>query len=92
MSDSQSPWGGNDNKNPWENEIPPKEVQFKESQENLRRVLRSMKKPPIKSKANAWGLAALVVCLWVLTGFYQVQPEEQGVVLRFGKYAYTTAT
>lgn len=92
MSDSQSPWGGNDNKNPWENERLPDEVRFKESQENLRRVLRSMKKLPIKSKANAWGLAALVVCLWVLTGFYQVQPEEQGVVLRFGKYAYTTAS
>ncbi|MBR1600835.1 MAG: FtsH protease activity modulator HflK [Alphaproteobacteria bacterium] len=28
--------------------------------------------------------------LWILSGFYQVQPSEEGVVLRFGKYAYTT--
>ena len=28
--------------------------------------------------------------LWVASGFYQVQPSEQGVVLRFGKYVDTT--
>jgi modulator of FtsH protease HflK len=33
-------------------------------------------------------LAALVV--WVFTGFYRVQPDEQGVVLRFGKWIDTT--
>ena len=40
---------------------------------------------------GAWGVAGVIALLWVLTGFYQVQPQEQGVVLRFGKYAYTTA-
>lgn len=29
--------------------------------------------------------------IWMLTGFYQVAPEEQGVVMRFGKYVYTTS-
>lgn len=36
-------------------------------------------------------LAGLVVLvLWGLSGFYRVQPEEQGVVLRFGEYVRTT--
>ncbi|MBP1531984.1 MAG: FtsH protease activity modulator HflK [Alphaproteobacteria bacterium] len=28
--------------------------------------------------------------LWLCSGFYQVQPSEEGVVMRFGKYVYTT--
>jgi membrane protease subunit HflK len=31
-----------------------------------------------------------VLLLWGFTGFYRVQPDEQGVVLRFGKWVETT--
>jgi membrane protease subunit HflK len=31
-----------------------------------------------------------VVGLWLLSGFYRVQPDEQGVVLRFGAFNRTT--
>ncbi|HEX3349848.1 MAG TPA: FtsH protease activity modulator HflK [Acetobacteraceae bacterium] len=34
-------------------------------------------------------IAALIV-IWLGTGFYRVQPDEQGVVLRFGAYSRTT--
>ena len=37
-----------------------------------------------------YGILALI-CLWLLSGFYQVQPSEEGVVLRFGKYTETTS-
>ncbi len=43
--------------------------------------------------ANGRGLVLLalaVVAIWVGSGFYRVQPDEQGVVLRFGAYAYWT--
>lgn len=33
----------------------------------------------------------VLVAGWLLTGFYRVQPDEQGVVLRFGQYVNTTA-
>ncbi len=39
------------------------------------------------------GLALLllgIVAIWVASGFYRVQPDEQGVVMRFGAYAYWT--
>jgi membrane protease subunit HflK len=39
------------------------------------------------------GIALIVliaIAAWGLTGIYQVQPDEQGVVLRFGKYVETT--
>jgi membrane protease subunit HflK len=35
------------------------------------------------------GIAVLVI-VWLASGFYRVQPDEQGVVLRFGEYLKTT--
>ena len=35
-------------------------------------------------------LAVAVVALWLASGFYRVQPDEQGVVLRFGAFVRTT--
>lgn len=32
----------------------------------------------------------LLAAIWLASGFYQVQPSEQGVVLRFGRYVDTT--
>lgn len=39
-------------------------------------------------KAIILGLGALLV-IWLLTGIYIVNPDEQGIVLRFGKYNRT---
>ncbi|MBQ8662148.1 MAG: FtsH protease activity modulator HflK [Alphaproteobacteria bacterium] len=36
-----------------------------------------------------WGAAALLA-IWLASGLYQVQPNEEGVVLRFGAYERTT--
>ena len=41
------------------------------------------------SKPIVLGLTILVV-LWALSGLYRVLPDEQGVVLRFGKFVNTT--
>jgi modulator of FtsH protease HflK len=39
---------------------------------------------------GAWLLVALVVIIWVASGFYIVDASQRGVVLRFGKYHQTT--
>ena len=41
-------------------------------------------------RAILGGLAAILVVLLLFTTFYQIQPEEVGVVLRFGRFARTT--
>lgn len=46
--------------------------------------LREMKIPGGKI------IAAIVVVLWLLSGVYIVDPDEAGVVTRFGAYAYQT--
>ncbi len=35
-------------------------------------------------------LVVAVIGLWLLSGFYRVQPDEQGVLLRFGEWTHTT--
>jgi len=35
-------------------------------------------------------LGAAIVALWLASGFYRVQPDEQGVVLQFGAFVRTT--
>ena len=41
------------------------------------------------SKPILFGLIILVI-IWALSGLYRVLPDEQGVVLRFGKFVKTT--
>lgn len=36
-------------------------------------------------------IAAIVLLAWVNSGIYRVQPDEQGVVLRFGRWVDTTS-
>lgn len=35
-------------------------------------------------------LLIILIALWALTGFYRVNPQQQGVVLRFGEWVRTT--
>ena len=46
--------------------------------------------PKIPWRTAAGGVAAVVALVMLLGTLYQVQPEEVGVVLRFGKYVRTT--
>jgi membrane protease subunit HflK len=39
-----------------------------------------------------WSIGLLIlVALWLLSGFYRVNPQQQGVVLRFGEWISTTS-
>jgi len=50
----------------------------------------NLKIPKIPLKTAMGGLAVLVALVVLMGALYQVQPEEVGVVLRFGKYVRTT--
>ncbi|MBW8271472.1 FtsH protease activity modulator HflK [Caldovatus aquaticus] len=56
---------------------------LRQAQEAVRRVL------PRRGGSGAKGIALLLlalIALWGVSGFYRVQPDEQGIVLRFGAY------
>jgi modulator of FtsH protease HflK len=41
-------------------------------------------------KRGAWAVGTLVVVIWLALGFYTVNPQEEGVVLRFGAFVEHT--
>lgn len=43
-----------------------------------------------KSRPLLYTLLGVLVCIWLLSGFYIVQPDELGVETRFGAYVTTT--
>ncbi len=55
-------------------------------------VINSVKTAQDSKNWNIRPSVVIIVLLliWLATGFYQVQTNEQGVVLRFGKYVATT--
>ncbi|TCZ64413.1 FtsH protease activity modulator HflK [Roseicella aquatilis] len=62
---------------------------IRQAQDAVRRVI-----PSGGGVAGGRGLAILgliVVALWAASGFYRVQPDEEGVVLRFGAFNRTAA-
>src|SRR5262244_3650093 len=81
------PWGSG--KGPWgsgpqsSGPTPPDlEELLRRSQDKLRSVL-----PGGSSGGRGFALIAVaVLALWGFSGFFRVEPDEQGVVLRFGKY------
>ncbi len=85
MAKIEGPWGNNEPDNPWQT-IPMEEKKPKTVKIETFRGDNNMPKPTI-----GIGLIVILVLLtWLSSGFYQVQPNEQGVVLRFGKYLETT--
>src|ERR1700687_1818598 len=83
------PWGSGGGKGPWgsgpqsSGPTPPDlEELLRRSQDKLRTVL-----PGGSFGGKGFALIALaVLVLWGFSGFFRVEPDELGVVLRFGKY------
>src|SRR6187431_3041478 len=82
------PWGSGGGKGPWgsgqqpSGPTPPDLEEFlRRSQDRLRTVL--------PGGLGGKGLSLIVlaaVAIWGFSGFFRVDPDELGVVLRFGKY------
>lgn len=79
------PWGGG--QSPWGRgpRQPNLEEILRRSQARVRRLL-----PGGTNRGSIFVLAlGAVVVIWAATGFFRVQPDELGVVLRFGAYNRT---
>jgi modulator of FtsH protease HflK len=82
------PWGTGGGKGPWGSGTPPSgptppdlEEFLRRSQDKLRTVL-----PGGSLGGKGLGLIVLAaVAIWLFSGFFRVEPDERGVVLRFGK-------
>jgi modulator of FtsH protease HflK len=84
----QGPWGGR----PGGGQQPPDlEELLRRSQEKVKKIFPGGAGGGFGSNRKAWVIIPLaLVVIWLASGFYMVQPSEQGVVLRFGKWHETT--
>lgn len=86
--------GGGGGGNPWTgrgdrgggNPPPDLEELLRRSQDRLRKMLPG----GLGNLRSLWLLGAVILFFWGFSGFYIVQPDEQGVELLFGRYVKTT--
>jgi len=99
-SGGQSPWGNPRPQGPWGQ--PPSgggggggqggrgpdiDDAIRQAQDAIRRVLPSGG----AGGGKLFALIGIVLAIgWAASGFYRVQPDEQGVVMRFGAFSHTT--
>jgi modulator of FtsH protease HflK len=87
----QGPWGGRPGGGGGQ-QPPDLEELLRRSQEKVKRLF------PGGGGGGGFGggrrglvlIPLIVVAIWLASGFYRVQPDEQGVVLRFGEWIKTT--
>ena len=86
-----NPWGGRDRSGggggSGGGSAPPDlEEMLRRGQDRLRRMMPG----GFGNLRMLWLLAAVVLVFWGISGFYRVQPDEQGVEILFGKYVKST--
>jgi len=74
--------GGGGNRNP----VPDLDDLIRQAQEAVRRYV-----PSGGGSKGILLLGVVLFAIWAASGFYRVQPDEQGVVLRFGAFDRTAA-
>ncbi len=96
--ENRGPWGGNVGGNGPNTGLPDLDQLITRVNNGLRGMLPpgSGFRPGLPSRfprSSGRGLlllALLAVAIWLATGFYRVEPDEQGVVLRFGAFNRTS--
>jgi membrane protease subunit HflK len=91
-NNNSGPWGNNDNnQSPWgrrpNNQTPP------DVDEIIKNSKDKFKKSVPSNFGGGKGLSIIfliLIALWLASGIYRVNPQEQGVVLRFGEFVRTT--
>jgi membrane protease subunit HflK len=88
---SKDPWGG-------KNQPPDLDEALKRLQDKLKKTILGRGKPeggePQSGNSTGGGFLALMIfllafVLWALSGIFIIDPAEQAVILRFGKYLET---
>ena len=90
---SGSPWGNGGNDQPsgngGGNRRPPNIDDLAgQFQDSLKKLFPGKKVPGGNKPILLFGI--IILGIWLASGFYRVLPDEQGVVLRFGKYVNQT--
>jgi modulator of FtsH protease HflK len=80
---------GNSNNNPWGKKPAPGGGDFDQAFKDWQKRIESLFGGGGGSSTPVLVIVIIAVGIWMLTGFYQVQPGNQGVVQRFGRHVET---
>jgi membrane protease subunit HflK len=80
---------GNSNNNPWGKKPAPGGGDFDQAFKDWQKRVESLFGGGGGSSAPMLILISIAILIWGLTGFYQVQPGNKGVVQRFGRHVET---
>ena len=87
---NEGPWNNNSNNNPWGKKSNNNGWNPNNKNDEFDKILNLYKEKfsNFFSKGPKSFLLGFIILifLWLISGFYTISPEEQGVVLRFGKY------
>ena len=84
-NDKNNPWGSNGGNNPWGSG-----PSGKDFEDTLNKAKNSFNRFNLGKPRNIFYLIIIAFILWLATGFYRVEPDEQGVELLFGKWNQST--
>jgi membrane protease subunit HflK len=92
--------GSSGNRNPWGKRPQQGPPDLDQVLRNFQRKLSGLfggggKRPPESGASGSGGMGAgliivVILAIWGMTGFYQVDQAERAIILRFGKYLETT--
>ena len=85
-NNDKNPWGSGGN-NPWGGGDSNNNMDFEDSIKKAKEKFGNFK---IGGKKNFSFLLIIAIVIWLATGFYRVEPDEQGIELLFGKWNQTT--
>ena len=83
---NNNPWGSSGNNGSGRNSGPNLDQVIRDAQDKFKKFLPGS----FFGKMGPFVLLIILVLIWLGSGFYRVLPDEQGVVLQFGKFTKTT--
>ena len=86
-NNDNNPWGSGGGNNPWGSGGGSNNMDFEDSIKKAREKFSGFK---IGGPKNISILVLVALLIWLATGFYRVEPDEQGIELLFGKWNQTT--
>ena len=84
-NDNNNPWGSGGN-NPWGGGS----SNNRDFEDSLKKAKEKFGKFKLGGPRNLSIIILLALLVWLATGFYRVEPDEQGIELLFGKWNQTT--
>tara|TARA_Y100001970_G_scaffold287638_1_gene412802 strand:+ start:2633 stop:3730 length:1098 start_codon:yes stop_codon:yes gene_type:complete len=86
-NNDNNPWGSGGNNNPWGGGGSSNNIDLEDS---IKKAKERFGKFKFGGPRNLSFFIIIALLLWLATGFYRVEPDEQGIELLFGKWNQTT--